>query len=114
VSPFAPCGKTRLKVCDGDVPAIVAAAAVPPVTEPIVRTLLGPVKPWIPCGPCGPELPSSIVVAVSVTATFTPVSTTVTRVLVSVRATTEFDISELPQLGFGMFPELVELLLHLN
>jgi hypothetical protein len=59
VAPVAPVGRTRLKVCVGAVPVIVAAAVVPPVTVPIESELVGPVgpvTPWIPCGPWSFEI----------------------------------------------------------
>ncbi|NCA22189.1 MAG: hypothetical protein EBS86_13745 [Crocinitomicaceae bacterium] len=51
VSPFAPCGRTKFKVCVGEVPVIVAAAVTPPVTVPTVRVLDGPVAPVSPLIP---------------------------------------------------------------
>jgi hypothetical protein len=63
VGPVAPVGRTKLKVCAGAVPVIVAAAVAPPVTVPIESELVGPVgpvTPWIPCGPWSFEITTEI------------------------------------------------------
>jgi hypothetical protein len=54
MSPVSPLGSTRLRVCVGAVPVIVAAAVTPVLTVPTESVLAGPVGPVSPGVPCGP------------------------------------------------------------
>ena len=67
VAPVLPAGSTRLSVCDGEVPVIVAEA-VPLVTVPIASVFAGPAEPVDPVGPRSP-------VGLTVTLTVSPLPT---------------------------------------
>ena len=59
VLPVSPFGSTRLRVCVGAVPVIVADAVVPAATVPIESVFAGPVAP------VGPRAPVSEIVTLT-------------------------------------------------